>query len=404
MTRLIHWWLTPNFPEKHIQNILAYKPTGLFNQIRNFIRTWVVHPIKRRVSKYYLWSLQSFFDLKVIGITGSAGKTTTKEMLASILRLSGKTIYSFANIDPVYNIPTTILRCRPSTKFLILEMGIEYHKEMDFYLWLAKPLVGIITNIYPTHTVYFKNEEGIFKEKSKLVKNLNRNGYAILNSENNFLNKLIGKLKSRVIWFGKGTDIYVTDTVFTKDFKSKFKLHIYEKNFEINLPIPGNQFIGDALAAISAAYALEISDTKIKKGLLTFKNQDHRMKIKKLKSGAILIDDSYNNNPMAAKEAIQTLKDVSGTRKTLLVFGDMLELGHNEVKYHEEIGKFIKMLKINYVVGVGDLSRHVVSDKSLWVKTWQDAIPVVKPLLSNNLIVLVKGSRSINLDKLIERI
>src|SRR3989344_2587811 len=139
----------------------------------------LIHPIKRRISKLYLIFLRRFFGLKVIGITGSAGKTSTKEMIISILSLKARTVASFANIDPVYNIPTTILRCTPLTKYLVLEMGVEYPNEMDFYLWLVKPDVGVITNIFPTHTLFLKDIEGVYKEKSKLIKNTK---IAILNA------------------------------------------------------------------------------------------------------------------------------------------------------------------------------------------------------------------------------
>ncbi len=111
--KICRWWFSPKFPEAHVKRILEYRSVGLRAIVRNFVRTWFVHPIKRRLAKCYLWFLRSFFGIRVIGITGSAGKTTTKEMLASILKEEGETVYSFANIDPVYNIPTTILKCAP---------------------------------------------------------------------------------------------------------------------------------------------------------------------------------------------------------------------------------------------------------------------------------------------------
>ena len=103
--------------------------------MNKILKKWIFHPIKRRIAKLYLLILRKFSGIRVIGITGSTGKTTTKEMLASILKLDGKTVYTIANIDPVYNIPTTILKCNLKTKYLILEMGVEYPGEMDFYLW-----------------------------------------------------------------------------------------------------------------------------------------------------------------------------------------------------------------------------------------------------------------------------
>ncbi|NMD01040.1 MAG: hypothetical protein GYA62_15160, partial [Bacteroidales bacterium] len=149
----VQWWQTPEFPLIHLSDRTS------------FIKKWFFHPIKRRVARLYLKILQSSTDIKVIGITGSAGKTTTKEVLASILKEDGKTVFSKENIDPIYNIPTTILKTPPSTKYLILEMGVEYLGEMDFYLWLAKPDVGIITNIFPTHLEFLKNVEGVMTEK-----------------------------------------------------------------------------------------------------------------------------------------------------------------------------------------------------------------------------------------------
>ncbi len=310
----LKWWLTPKFPDKHIENILIYRPLGLYSQISNVFRTWIVHPFKRRIARVYVRFLQKFFGLKVVGITGSSGKTTTKEMIASILSLSGETIYSFANIDPIYNIPTTILRCKPFTKYLVLEMGVEYPNEMDFYLWLVRPNVRVITNIYPTHTLFFENEEGVFKEKSKLVKSSSDNEFSILNLENKYLKGLKGKLESMTFWFGKGSEIFASEITFTRDFKTKFTLNIDKQKVNINLPILGNQFVDDALACVSTAYALGIDLSKIKRGLESFKNQDHRMKIVNHKSGAVLIDDSYNNNPSAAKEAIVVLKKVAGKK------------------------------------------------------------------------------------------
>src|SRR5258706_238902 len=191
---IIKWWVTPKLP---LDDVFAK---------HNFISQWITHPVKRRLAKWYLSYLKAITDIKVIGITGSAGKTTTKEMLASILKLDGKTVYSSKNVDSVYNIPNTILKTPPGTKYLILEMGVEYPGEMDFYLWLAKPDIGVITNIFPTHIEYLKNEEGVLKEKSKLVLNLSENSAAVLNSTNTDIKKLAEKIKAKVIWIPKNSD------------------------------------------------------------------------------------------------------------------------------------------------------------------------------------------------------
>src|SRR3989344_8407168 len=156
---LFRLWLGP-LPKKEI--FPEKKP--------NFLIHWFAHPIKRRLAKYYLLILQKIFGLTVIGITGSAGKTTTKDMLYSILKSAANTAATTANITPTYNIPTTILRCTPATKYLILEMGIEYMGDMDFYTWLARPDIAIITSIGPTHLEHFKNTDTVASEKNKIGK------------------------------------------------------------------------------------------------------------------------------------------------------------------------------------------------------------------------------------------
>jgi len=164
MKNILKMWVGRDLPLVHV------KTNG---HIRKVIADLFIHPIKRRISKYYCFILQKCFGLTVIGITGSAGKTTTKEMISSILRLSGKTVWSKDNIDPIFNIPTTILRCTPKTKYLVLEMGVEYPREMDFYLWLAKPDISVITNINPTHLEFFGDKKGVFNEKIKICDSAN---------------------------------------------------------------------------------------------------------------------------------------------------------------------------------------------------------------------------------------
>src|SRR3989339_1931828 len=201
---LIRWWMTPKLPERHIFLAPHERPKSLYPLARVYFRKWLVHPIKRRLARYYLMTLQRFFGLEVVGITGSSGKTTTKEMTASILRQVGETAASFGNIDPIYNIPTTILKCRPSTKYLVLEMGVEYPGEMDFYLWLAKPNIAVITNINPTHVTYFKSVDNVYKEKVKLALFTGENDRVVLNREDTYLKKTIKDTRGMVTYFGKG--------------------------------------------------------------------------------------------------------------------------------------------------------------------------------------------------------
>lgn len=360
---LIQWWVTPKLPPHDV-----YAKHNIFSQ-------WLIHPIKRRLARRRLLSLQKNTRIKVIGITGSAGKTTTKEMLAAILKLDGKTVYSIENIDPVYNIPNTVLKCGSDTKYLILEMGVEYPGEMDFYLWLAKPDIGIITNIFPTHTEFLGNIEGVFKEKSKLVLSLTDDDTAVLNEDDKKLKSLTGKISAKTIWFPSDTD----------------------------------PFVENSNAARVAAKVFGIKGETIEKGLVSYKKPPHRLQIIKHKSGAMIIDDSYNSNPWAAIETLEYFKKIAKGRR-VAVLGDMLELGEYDETGHRELGRKVAKSGFDTVIGVGNSSKFLIdevrkgsgSTKTGLFSGWKFALPAVKVLLGKDTSVLVKGSRSMNLDKLVD--
>jgi UDP-N-acetylmuramoyl-tripeptide--D-alanyl-D-alanine ligase len=407
---IIQWWVTPKLPKEHIFISLQNRPKGSMKIARVYFKKWVIHPIKRRIAKYYLLFLQNFFGITVIGITGSAGKTTTKEMLASILKQKGETVYSRENIDPIYNIPTTILSARPSTRYLVLEMGVEYPGEIDFYLWLAHPHVGVITNIFPTHTLYLKSIKGVAREKGKLVKFLGKGDFAVLNSENEYCRKIGGRIKSPIIWFGEKGTVKSGESKFCKDLSTKFELYVKSSKIDIHLPCMGKQFVQNALAASAASLALGAKMEEIKKGLENFSLQLHRMDLVRLANGNLLIDDSYNNNPEAAKETLKNFQEISKGKSKIIVFGDMLELGELKNRAHREAGEMIAGLSPEFLLCVGDASRITAQaakrklgkNRVEWLPDAKAASLRLPGLIKNNTAVLIKGSRSVGLDKVVD--
>ena len=325
--------------------------------MRHF-KKFLYHPIKNLFAKYYLVFLRKFTSIKVVGITGSAGKTTTKEMIASVLKLSGSTVYSKDNIDPVYNIATTILRCNLRTKYLVLEMGIEKPGEMNFYMWLVKPDIGVITNIFPTHTEFLGNIEGVLNEKSILVKNTN---LAVLNKNDQRLLFLGKGLKSKVYWFNK-TNESATETV---------------------------------------CKILNISENQIKKGLKSYQKPNHRLKVVNHQSGAVIFDDSYNSNPEAFLFSLKKFLLYAKNNKKVAVVGDMLELGAISKSEHLRIAKNLAKYKFEKIIGVGNLVNLITKNTFL---NYEKALPEVKKYLKPGFYIFIKGSRSIGLDKLIDRL
>lgn len=372
INKLKKTWFTDKLPEVHIK---VEKGSSLWI----YLLHWLIHPVKRRVAKYYLACLRRFFRIKVIGITGSAGKTTTKEMIASILKLEAPAVWTKENIDPIYNIPSTILRCAPWTKYLILEMGIEYSGEMDFYLWLAKPDIGVITNIYPTHTEFLGSIDGVFREKSKLVLSLPQEGVAVLNKNDSRLRILDGKLKVKIVWF----DIQSDDPL-----------------------------LQNARAAEAVAKVLGINQEKIRKGIVSYSRSEHRLDIIKLKNKATIFDDSYNSNPEALLVTLKVFDKLARKNEKVAVLGDMLELGKLEEGEHRRVGKEFAKKEFKAIVGVGKAVRFLLDEvnqnspatKIYFYSTWQEALSQVRRLIKPQVFVLIKGSHSIGLDQLVTRI
>lgn len=371
---LIQWWVTPKLPYHDIYELPLLINKSSFAKYKQIFSQWFVHPIKRRLARIYLMFLQRNSDIKVIGITGSAGKTTTKEILFSILKLQDKTVCTRTYIDPVYNIPNTILSTPIGTKYLVLEMGVEYPGEMDFYLWLTKPDMGIITNIFPTHLEFLKNREGVLREKSKLVFSLTKSGVAILNAGDEKLKSLNGKLKANILWFSSGDD-----------------------------PIEQN-----IAAASKAAEYFGVTEDKIRQGIKNYSKPVHRLSLVTDKSGAVILDDSYNSNPWASIATLKYFNKIAKGRK-IAFLGDMLELGELDESAHRELGKKIANSNFSVVVGVGKSSSFLIDEvkqNSKRTETYlfsnvAEAKGKFEELLQRGNYILVKGSRSIGLDKLV---
>lgn len=394
----VRWWVTPKLP-----------PEDIFAK-HNFVTQWLIHPIKRRVAKAYLHYLQKHTGIKVVGITGSTGKTTTTEILASILSREAKTVWSEVGIDPVYNIPNTILKATPNTKYLILEMSVEYSNEMDYYLWLAKPDIGIITNVATSHTEFLKDIKGVMCEKAKLVKSLSKDGTAILNGEDEIVCSLRKDIKAKILYFGNKTNFSASNIKLNSDMSTDFTLKIDSNTKNVHINALGSQFVANALAATAAASSLGFNIDTISKGIAVFKRPVHRLNVFKSKSYGIIFDDTYNSNPKAAVESLDTFVAIAKGKKKIAVIGDMLELGKFEEEAHREVGKKAGQLKFDQIIGVGNAARYIVdeaakivSNKNCYlVGDYNEALEIVRPMLSKNSALFVKGSHAIHLEKLVD--
>jgi len=349
-----------------------------------------------------------------IGVTGSVGKTTCVQACKEILSQKFKTLTTKPNLDPILNIPNTILSLNPSIKKIVLEMGIEYKGEMDFYLSLVRPEIAIVTKIYYAHTQFLGGLDEIIAEKGKLVEQLPADGVAIINWDDLNSRKLVTNCKAQVVYFGKDAKncLVWAGNIRIENFRTKFELNLGVERVEINYHLLGEHQIYPALAAAALGVVYDIPLTKIKKGLESLKPQEHRLQVVAGPNGSIILDDTYNSSPAALDGALDVVLQIPSRRK-ILVLGEMRELGEFSENLHREIAKKIYKEKFDFVfLGQGDalFLADELKDLGFWQERMeanltnsQIVVRLLKKLEKGD-ICLIKGSRALRLDEVVKRI
>lgn len=353
------------------------------------------------------------FKGQIIGITGSVGKTTTKEMVASILSQKYNIRKSSGNLDPVYNIPKTILSADSKTTCLVLEMGVEYPGEMNYYLWFVRPTIGVVTSINYAHTEFFKDIGGVANEKVKLLGSLPQDGWAVLNGDDPFVRPLGSRTKARVFWYGRTSSVFPirATNIHVSLSGTEATIHIPGNEFKVIIPAIGEQFVSCALAATAVGYLLGISPKFIKVGIESFSQQPHRMQLRQTTHGATLIDDTYNASPLAMEAALDAFGKAGGKNKKIIILGDMLELGKQEKQLHEKVGEKIPVLNPEFLVTIGKRAHWIgesavrsglPTKKLVLFDTVNKAIPFLREKLKKDQVWLLKASHAVGLDKVVE--
>ncbi len=408
---VIQRWIGPYLPSEHFVITPEKTPKSLYKITRLYLRTWIVHPVKRHLT-HYRSPMLTRNGTRVVGITGSAGKTTVKYMIVSVLSQKFRTVFNPANIDPVYSIPSTVLKTPRDTEKIVLEMGIEFPGEMNFYLWLVKPDIGILMNVDWTHTEFFGDLDGVLKEKQKLIAALPKDGYAILNYDDEQVRSVANKTKANVLFFGSSSksDVQFKDVRLTKDFKTEFEIHYKKDSIKVKLPLLGYHFASLASAAAVVGIVSGIKLSEIKTGLESMQNELHRMQPITLKNDVILLDDTYNANPFATKGALKILKGVAGKRRKVFVFGEMKELGVYAVKGHREVGRSAVNADASVLLTLGELTKHTIQsaiksglDKKNTYQAFDkgDLLRELKKRMKKGDVILVKASRSMGLEEIV---
>ena len=340
---------------------------------------------------------------KIIAITGSNGKTTTKKMVANILYQhypKNEILVTKGNLNNDIGLPLTLFNLKKNHTIVVLEMGMNHQDEITKLCKIAPPDIAVITNIGEAHLENFSSKNGIAKAKKEILLGAKKNGIAILPRDDVYFNYLKSDcLYLRCISFGinKNSNIRL-------DLSSKV-LTVDEEKINIESSLLGKENLMNMAAAVSVANALELPTETIIKGMKTIDSIEGRLEVKITANNINIIDDTYNSNPSSMMMAIDVLDQFK--QKKILIVGDMAELGPLSKKYHTDIGHYILEKNIDLVMGIGNMTKYlidVLGTKGLWYPSKEDLLNEANKILNKDTVVLVKGSRFMRMEQIVDGI
>ena len=339
---------------------------------------------------------------KVIAVTGSNGKTTTTNIISKTLKNNSKTLKNFNN---EIGMPLSIMNASSKSKNLVLEIGASKFGDIDYLSKILKPHVGVITNIGHSHLEKLGNINGVFEVKSELIKNIRKNGFLIVPSDNKEHLDRWKKLRNdiNILTFGieSGADFYASKINLKENGLSfVIRSNLIKKPIQIKTSIEGKHNIKNILASFAVHFCLK-EDLENFVNILKVNKLNTLRQIKsKWINGSILIDDTYNANPDSTKKSIDLLSNYN--KNTVLILGDMLELGRYKKQFHKEVGVYAKKRGINIILGYGDLTKYAVGGfgkKAIFFKDEENLKSYLRENITSKDVILIKGSRGMKMEK-----
>ncbi|WP_371822866.1 UDP-N-acetylmuramoyl-tripeptide--D-alanyl-D-alanine ligase [Paludibacterium sp. B53371] len=349
------------------------------------------------------------FDLPLVGVTGSNGKTTVKEMLAAILRAhagADAVLMTAGNLNNDIGLPLTLLGMNASHRYAVIEMGMNHTGELSYLTALARPDVALINNALRAHLGQFDSVESIARAKSEIFEGLPEHGVAVFNAEDPNAELFAAAAGAhRVLRFGlKQGDVQALNYTLGSD-GSSMTLHTPLGEMAVRIPAPGEHNVRNALAAATLALALDVPPAAITRGLMAFEGAKGRLQKKTARNGASVLDDTYNANPDSMHAGLEVLSRLRAPR--WFVMGDMGELGETAPQLHAEIGQAARQLGVEMMVTLGELSRHASEAYGAPAKHFEAIEPLLAWLdgaLPPQATVLVKGSHFMNMDRVVDHL
>jgi UDP-N-acetylmuramoyl-tripeptide--D-alanyl-D-alanine ligase len=351
--------------------------------------------------------------IPVLAVTGSNGKTTTKEMISACLETTLPILKTQGNLNNLIGLPLTLLKLTGSEKAVVLEMGMNVPGEIRRLTEIAEPDVGLITNIQQAHLEGMGSLDKLQEEKGELFKKMRSDGTILVNRDDPRVVRLAREFPGDKMTFGVNgaADVMARDVQLRGAVGTSFTLVLGGEETVITLPVLGRHFVPHALSAVAAAKVLGIDPGKIRVALERFHPYSMRMEIFSLEGGATLINDAYNANPASMEAAMETLAESKGKGRAVAVLGDMLELGEFEEEAHRRLGEKIGALSIDFVLCLGEKASLVVEsairkgmrpERAKVLESHAEAVSFLNRIIQKGDWILVKGSRRMAMERVAE--
>ena len=356
---------------------------------------------------------RSHYPIPLAAITGSAGKTTAKEMTANILALKGETVKNRGNLNNLIGLPLTLLGLEKKHHAGVVEMGMNRPGEIGRLTEIADPDIGLITNVARAHIEGLGSLEAVAKAKVELVEKIASRAQVILNGDDRLLMDTASSFRRKSITFGLGPENDFTAHHVRNLGREglSFEIRHGRERVPVTLQVPGTQNVLNALAASAIAFCMNISPDTIAEGLSRFAGMAGRFMILALPGGASLVDDTYNANPFSLRAALDSLKGLAENGGRVIIgLGEMLELGHESIAAHVEAGAMVAETGAHYFVVMGEHAEEMIrgalekgfpSDRAAVARSHEDMAERITAVMQKHDLVLLKGSRGAGLDKVV---
>jgi UDP-N-acetylmuramoyl-tripeptide--D-alanyl-D-alanine ligase len=362
--------------------------------------------------------LQAHPEITVIGITGSSGKTSTKDLLASVLSAAGPTVAPVGSLNSEVGVPLTVCRIANDTRFLVVEMGARGMGHIEYLADIAEPTIGIVLNVGTAHVGEFGSREAIGRAKAELVAALPDGGLAVLNADDPVVRAMVGQTAARALLVGASHEAGLRATDIDLDGAGRPSFTVsgdgVEAETRVSLPLHGEHHVGNALAVVAVALECGMRMGDIAEALSEARPASRwRMEVTERADGVTIINDAYNANPDSMRAALKALVAMGRGRRTWAVLGSMLELGDESTTEHDAIGRLAVRLNVSRLVVVGETARPMASgaqhegswgDEAVWVPDADAAYELLSGELTAGDVVLFKSSRDAGLRWLGDRL